>query len=463
MVPIRVWRDHPSHVITRGSGDCRRPRATSASRLTTAALLCALAGLPRAGVAQEADPLPYPPDTSARFPNTTAGEFTPSAGFDIIKTKRGTLNISVYGLFRWVNQIPAGQDSFVDHRGVVRSIRPRNDVNWHRTMIWVNGWFYNPKFRYTITSWGLATTQQTLLFGNLQYRANKHFTVGVGIAPTLTARSLQGSWPYWAASDRQMAEEFFRGGFSSGVWITGEVVPRLWYTLSLNNNISQLGVTQANDTPDMFWSGSLRWQPTTGEFGPRNGFGDFEYHTRVATQFGLSTGRARESRYAPTLQPPNATQIKLSDGVNVFETGALADFVTVNSLNYNVLAVDAGVKYRGFSFQSEYYWRVLDNFVADGFVPNTSIYDHGFLVQMMYMAIPKTLGVYAVGGYVRDEFKRRPYEAGGGLSWYPAQSRSWRVNLHALHVERSPASSFFGYYQAGQTGTVLSLGSDVLF
>jgi hypothetical protein len=259
-----------------------------------------------------------------------------------------------------------------------------------------------------------------------------------------------------------MSEEFFRGGFSSGLWVTGTVVPRLAYTLSVNNNLSQLGVTQANDTRDLAYSGSLRWQPTTGEFGPRNGFGDFEHHERLATQFGASGAHSRESRYAPLDQPPNAAQIKLSDGINPFDAGALADGVTVEKLDYTEAAIDAGAKYRGFSFQSEYYFRTLDQFVATGPLPLSSIYDHGFMAEASYMVVPKALMLYAVSGYVFDQFKRNPWEAGGGLDFYPARMRSWRVNMHVLHVNKSPVSSFFSYYQPGQTGTIFSLGVDFL-
>jgi hypothetical protein len=414
----------------------------------------------RATAAQEADPLPTKPD-SVKFPNTTAGEFTPGRGFDIIKTDVGSLNVSVYGLFRYMNQTPAGQ-TYTDHLGRVRDVNPRNDLNWHRTFVWFTGFFYDPKLRYNITAWGLGTTQQVLMFGNLQYLASDWFNVGVGIAPTLTARSLQGSWPFWAASDRQMAEEFFRGGFSSGLWVTGKVLPRLTYNLSINNNLSQLGVTQANDTRDMAYSGNLRWQPTTGEFGPRNGFGDFEYHQRVATQLGVSAAHSRESRYAPLDQPPNASQNKLSDAVNPFEADALADGVTVTKLDYTEAAFDAGAKYKGFSLNGEYYWRTLDKIIATGPLPLASIYDHGFMAEASYMVVPKTVMLYGVGGYVSDQFKRHPWEAGGGVSYYPSHMRSWRVNMHLLHVDKSPATSFFGYYQPGQTGTIFSLGVDIL-
>ena len=429
----------------------------------SSALIASLAAAPLAGIAaQEADPLPAKQDTANRFANTFNGEFAPGAGFTLIKTQRGSLNISVYGLFRYMNQYAVG-DSFTDHLGRKRPADPRNDLNWQRTFVWLTGFFYDPKLRYNISLWSLPTTQQTLLFGNLQYRASEHFVFGIGITPNLTARSVQGSWPYWAATDRQMAEEFFRGGFSSGLFMTGELLKRLNYTLSMNNNISQLGVTQANDIPDLAYSVDLRWQPTTGEFGARNGLADFEFHDTVATQFGMSSMMSREGRGAPVGQPPNATQIRMSDGVNPFDTGALADTVTVTKLRFNYLSFDAGVKYRGWSLESEYYFRWLSDFFTTGPVPLKSIYDNGFMVEAMRMVVPKSLGVYAVGGYVFDRFKRHPWELSGGIDYYPYRSRAWRLNAHYIHVVRSPTGSFFGDYTAGQTGTTISLASDILF
>ena len=408
-------------------------------------------------------PTPTSADTTGlqKYPNTTAGEFTPAKGFDIVETSVASLNISFYGLFRYLNHLKADQ-TFTDHLGRVRTVDTRRDLNWHRTMVWLTGFFYDPKFRYNITLWSLGTTQQSLLFGNLQYRFNPALTIGVGILPNLTARSMQGSWPFWAGSDRTMAEDFFRGGFSSGLFVAGQPLDRIYYNLSVNTNISQLGTTAANDTRDMAYSASLMWMPTTGEFGPRGGLGDLEHHERVATRFGISAGSSREARYANNEVPPNATQIKLSDGVNPFDAGALAEGVTVEKLDYDVVAIDAGAKYRGFSFQGEYYFRKLSDFLADGAVPVESLSDHGFLAQAMHMVVPKKAGVFVSGGYVFDEFKRNPWELGGGVSVYPSGTRSWRLNLYMMRIEKSPASSTFGYYTAGHSGTIISLGTDIL-
>jgi hypothetical protein len=440
--------------------------AVGAALLATGALLVSTT----AALAQDEAAIP---DTTAaaeldRYKNEYFGMFTPGSGFDIIKTKRGSLNISAYGLFRYLNQMP-GEQTFQDHLGRTRTVKTRNDLNWHRSFVWLSGFFYEPRLRYTIAIWSLPTTQQTLVFGVLRYLVAQPLTIGVGLGPNLTCRSMQGSWPFWAGSDRQMGEEALRGGFSSSFFITGEPVDRFYYTAAVTNNLSQLGVTATNDTRDLGYGASVWWMPTTGEFGPRGGFGDLEEHQQVATRFGLSAAHSRENRYAQLSSPPNATQIRLSDGVYPFEEGALADSVTVNYLDYDVMSVDAGFKYKGFSFQGEYTMRRLSKFeaidlrtISDTKLADDSILDQGFFVEAGHMVVEKKLLLYAAGSYLFDEFERNPWEIGGGTSLYPFGNRSWRLNLHLLHVDKSPAGSNFGYYTAGQTGTTLSLGTDIL-
>src|SRR5262245_7101106 len=182
-----------------------------------------------------------------------AGAFTPGSGFDILKTSRGSINLSVYGLFRFIDQTP-GEQTFTDHLGRERKVAARNDISWHRTMVWVSGFFYKPEFLYTITVWSLPSTEQTLAFGLLRYVVSKELTFGAGVGPSLTARSMQGTWPFWAGSDRQMAEEFYRGGFASSFFITGTPVDKLYYTAAINRSLSQLGITAANDNRSYAYS-----------------------------------------------------------------------------------------------------------------------------------------------------------------------------------------------------------------
>jgi hypothetical protein len=80
----------------------------------------------------------------------------------------------------------------------------------------------------------------------------------------------------------------------------------------------------------------------------------------------------------------------------------------------------------------------------------------------MHMVVPKLVGVYGTYGKLFDDFDRKPWELSGGVSVYPSGTRSWRLNFHLIRVEKSPAASNFGFYTAGQSGTTISIGTDIL-
>src|SRR6185369_5149754 len=103
-------------------------------------------------------------------------------------------------------------------------------------------------------------------------------------------------------------------------------------------NLSTLGVQAAKLTRTLSQGAGLTWYPTTGEFGPRGGMNDFEHHKKVATRFGLSFTHDRDNRFNNTETPsPDNTQVRMTDGVLFFQTGALADGVTVQEANYDML------------------------------------------------------------------------------------------------------------------------------
>lgn len=158
------------------------------------------------------------------------------------------------------------------------------------------------------------------------------------------------------------------------------------------NNLSTLGVKATELDRDQNFGGSLTWMPSTGEFGPRGGFGDFEYHEKLATHYGAGWGFSRENRQSNENDPVNKTTVRLADSLNIFDPGTFAPGVTVLKATYHLLAADAGIKKKGFWIQGGGYYRLLDNFVAiGGTMPVGSMRDTGFYVQASYMAVPKTV------------------------------------------------------------------------
>ncbi len=228
------------------------------------------------------------------FENTTAGEFTPGKGFTLFKTELASLNISVYGLARYINQMP-GNQSFDDHLNRTRDGDTRNDIWWHRTFVWVSGILLYTKIKIHCIGLGIGSYKpgtdlwkppDTLLVLPLRWSRDSTefrnpFNAGT-MAILFIQRPCTGRRIFQTRIYLRSLDNGRTSCQSSGIG------------LMVGNNLSQLGVTASQLTRELSTSASVWWMPTTGEFGPRGGYGDFEMHQEFATRFGASFVHARE-------------------------------------------------------------------------------------------------------------------------------------------------------------------------
>jgi hypothetical protein len=416
-----------------------------------------------AGAQQKAAQQPAAAEPEER---SSWGAFDASGlGFLVGRTDRGELKIGAYALMRYINQLPAKQ-VFTDHLGRLHEVDPRNDIQFHRAMVHFRGWLFSEKFRYQITSWTVMSTDQTTLYGFMGYQFHKAFNLYVGTNGVGGSRTLYGSHPFWLANDRVMADEFFRGAFSNGVWANGEVAPGLWYSVTVDNNFSTLGITAKQLNRTLASGGTSWWMPTTHEFGPNGSYDDWEWHEHVATRFGFSTARSREDRQELDNTNPENTQVRLADSLLLFETGSLAPGVTVRDANVGLLSFDAGMKYHGIFLQTEVYHRLINRFAADGPLPVSELNDNGFYVQGAFYPIKQKLELYGATSWVFGDKSAgfgtsHEYLAGANYFWF--HSRNVRSNFQIIDVDLSPASSTFGFYIGGQKGPTVSLATSLLF
>lgn len=389
------------------------------------------------------------------------GEFNPGRGFTVAKGELGDLNLSGYMAVRYLNQFP-GTQSAIDHLGRPITVTPRQDFQFHRVMLFSQGWLFSPKFQYSTFVWTVQDTNQVAVGGALYYTFGKFMTLGGGWNAYPGTMSLQGSHPYWESYDRVMADEFFRPYFSQGVFAKGNILPRLEYRWMIGNNNSNLDVPATKLDRNLSGGAALTWLPTTGEFGPRGAFGDYENHQKLATRFNLAYTYSPEDRQAPIGTPPSNTTLRLADSLNVFDTGALANGVTVEKTRYQLVSASAGIKYRGFWLQGEGYGRLLDQFVADGKLPVGDVRDYGFYVQAASMLVPKRFELYGATSYVFGQYGD-PKEFIVGSNYYPWNTRNIRLNLQLINVDRSPVNSTFGFYVGQLTGKVFTIGLTTLY
>jgi len=357
---------------------------------------------------------------------------------------------------RYLNTLSAN-DTFTDHLGVVREVHKRNDITVNRSMFVFNGYIFDKRARYNLTVWTSAGAASIVVAGNIGWQFNKALTITGGYTGVPGSRSLVNTFPFFTGADRTLADNFFRPSFTQGVWANGEPVKGLNYLVFVGNGLNTLNISATKIDTNLAVSGSVWWEPL-GDYGPpsraRNMYDDYFASNKVRIRLGTSYTRSREDRFSNLDQSsPENTSLHNSDGVLTFSTGAFAPGVTVDKATYRMWAIDGGVKWNGFAVNGQYYFRWLDDFVADGPLPLTATFDHGFELSAGKFVVPKKLMVYVRGSAVFGEF-RDSHEYAGGLKWHFLPTERLWLNAELMRVQRVPYSGGFTPYTAGMSGWV---------
>ena len=366
---------------------------------------------------------------------------------------------------RYLNTL-SSDETFTDHLGNVREVHRRNDITVNRSMFILGGYIFDKRARYSLTVWTSAGAASIIVAGNIGWQFNKHLTVTGGYTGVPGSRSLVNTFPYFTAGDRSMADNFFRPGFTQGVWATGEIGKGFNYIGFVGNSINTLNISATKIDTKLLVSGSVWWEPLGRYAEPGksvNMYDDYFAQKKTRIRIGTSYTRSPEDRFSNLDQTsPDNTAIYNSDGVLAFSTGAFAPGVTVEKALYNMWAIDGGVKYDGLAINGQYFMRWLNNFVADGPIPVTSTFDHGYELSASYFVLPKKLALYGRNSQVFGQFGNS-YEYGGGVKWHFLPTERLWLNAELMRVNKAPYSGAFTPYTAGMNGWVPTIQTIIAF
>ena len=357
-------------------------------------------------------------------------------------------------------------DTFTDHLGVVREVHTRNDITVNRSMFILAGYMFSRKLQYSMTVWTSAGAASIVVAGNIGWRFSKALTITGGYTGVPGSRSLVNTFPFFQPTDRSMADNFFRPGFTQGVWANGEPIKGLNYLVFLGNGLNTLNISANKIDPHLLLSGSVWWEPLGRYSEPGKSwqmYDDYFASKKTRIRIGTSFTRSREDRFSDTEQSsPDNTSIYNSDGVLAFSTGAFAPGVTVQKATYKMWAIDGGLKKSGFSINGQYYFRWLSDFEADGPLPLASTFDHGLELSTGKFIVPKKVVLYVRGSKVFGQFAN-PYEYGGGFKWYFLPTERLWMTGEVMRVNKSPYSGAFTPYTAGMAGWMPMLQTVLAF
>jgi Protein of unknown function (DUF3011) len=401
-------------------------------------------------------------------PEKGAPRYVPNAGFLIVEQDKGEVYVRLFSYARYLNQ--KGLDAtYTDAFGKVHTVVQREDAQLNKFFLPFSGWFLTPKFRYYLYVWSANTAQgdpaQVVGGGNISYVFNRYVTFGAGITSLPSVRSTEGQFPYWlGVDDRLIADEFFRGSYTTGFWLKGEIATKFKYMAMIANNLSTLGVSAAQlDNTFDTQSYMLQWLPTTGEFGLYGTFGDFDYHEKLATRLAVHYTRSTEDKQSqPATDSIENSQIRLTDGSVIFTPNLFGQDITVNRVKYQMTSVDGGLKYKGVALEAEYYWRWLSDYVGPNTASIPDISDHGYQLQVSAMPLPKLLQVYLGNSGIYGDYGDAS-EVRVGANWYPVKQRGFRVNAELIHVNDSPVGYTAYPMPVGSNGTIFHTNLELNF
>ncbi|RYU62899.1 bZIP transcription factor [Methylolobus aquaticus] len=399
---------------------------------------------------------PSPP----KKPIIDADEDDPSGQIVVARRQQGPmpfeLRADLFTQIRYSN-FARDRDYWIDSAGNLQPLSSFDSFELTRNFIQFSGYALDPRLQFTANIFSSTAINNTVYLGWINYRFNRAFDLRAGNWIVPGTREWLESFRYTLGADRLMATTFFRPNISPGVWAQGEPFDNVHYVAMVANSLNRFNQGVDRIGTSIAVGGTVWWEPM-GPFGP--GPSDIEHHPRLSPRLGTSFAVSRESNQgfgAIENGNPEDTILRLSDGTPLFRPGALAPGVELSKANVNLWALDAALKYRGFTLSGEYFLRWLDGFdYRGGELPMDSLFDHGALLQTGYFMIPGRLEGFARSSFVSGRFGGG-YEVGGGVNWYLRASRDWRMTFEVLNVNRSPAQNLLTGYRAGESGTLYQL------
>jgi hypothetical protein len=247
--------------------------------------------------------------------------------------------------------------------------------------------------------------------------------------------------------------------------LKGELATKFKYMAMIANNLSTLGVSAAQmDNKFDTQAYMLQWLPTTGEFGLYGTFGDYDFHEKVATRVGVHfTHSVEDKQSQPGTEGIENTQIRLTDGSSIFTRELFGPGINVDSVDYKMTSVDAGIKYHGLSLEGEYYRRWLTDFTGTNTSDIAPITDDGYQLQSSAMLIQKTLQGYFSVAQIFDGGYGDAWELRAGGNWYFTKQRGLRVNAEWLLLDDCPVGYTAVPYPVGGNGDVWHVDFEMNF
>lgn len=344
--------------------------------------------------------------------------------------------------------------------GTTVPITERNDIEIERSRLTFSGFVHDPGLQYYINL-DMDTDDSHRVIAHdfwFNYKFSEAFNLYAGKAFVPGSQDWLDGALKLRFGDRPMATTFFRPDRSVGLWAIGKLKHDLTYRVMLGNGYQTTDLRPAQVDNRLMVAGSAKWN-AIGDYG--SGRSDLEWHEQPAVR--MSGSFVFASNEGSITGAPLAEQafVRLSDGVRLTDAGALAAGVTVNHFDVWLVAAHLAGKYRGFSFDGEYFARWVDNFRATGPIPHNELYTDGFYFDIGYMLCP---GAWEIMGRMStvDGLFGDAWEYAAGINYF-INGHNNKLTFDVTYLDGSPANNSGANYRLGDRGIMYRTGWQVAF
>ena len=151
------------------------------------------------------------------------------------------LRVNHVSQFRYTNSMDVDH-TYVTHLGVEREVLRRNDIQLTRDVFYFSGFAFDPRLDFNILIYTSSATLSATAAGFAGFVFNRAFALRAGFFSLPSTRSMTGTYPFFHSTDRSMANNYMRPGFTQGVWANGELFPGFNYIAMVGNSLNTLDI-----------------------------------------------------------------------------------------------------------------------------------------------------------------------------------------------------------------------------
>lgn len=341
-------------------------------------------------------------------------------------------------------------DSWTDNAGVTRPVRNRNAFDIERGRLVFSGYALDKRLTYFLQLDGDTDGRHSVDFFDYwwAWKFSERFRLQLGKRKVPASRQWLLGARRTRFVDRPMANDFFRPDRSVGLFGIGRIGDTGHYQVMVGNGYRTSNIPNSS-TDDRLTFAATNYFDSLGDYGSQ--LVDFKYTCDPLIRIGHSFVASQQA--ADTLGVPldEADFVRLTDGTQLTETGALAPGVTVSDFDIYFYGADLALKYRGWSVNAEFFLRWIENIQGNGPLPHTDLLQRGFYVEGGHFLVPKVFDVNFRYSQVSGLFGDRS-EYAGGFNWYPLDTHKMKVSFDITLLDGSPLQNTTSDIMVGDAG-----------